>query len=353
MSSPAAVLIPALTLQRRLQPLDPRDRAHVQSCCCSLRAVASTPTFEMVLERMYERVGLDGLREHLEKAHGITIAKTSQLDVGVFRIDRADGDPLVARLFAAARPHAEAEADLAVLEYLQQVGFRAERPYAPAALSSYEGQSLLVTEFVKGVPKSKQPRYPIYRLGAMVGRLHRLDVPPSAERPAGALHHFAQGTIADELEAVGGWLASIESGVSSKAREGIETLRAAVGEADGGDGLPEALVHPDPVPKNAIFTAAGPILVDWTAAGRGPRLASMTLILRSSWAATPFMKGYARAVTLTAEERDRLSGLLLSRALIGLCFRVCREPKTATGAAKRLNALGRDSEAKADALLQL
>jgi hypothetical protein len=36
----------------------------------------------------------------------------------------------------------------------------------------------------------------------MIARLHTLEVPPGADRPAGALHHFADGTMADELRAI-------------------------------------------------------------------------------------------------------------------------------------------------------
>jgi hypothetical protein len=100
-----------------------------------------------------------------------------------------------------------------------------------------------------------------------------------------------------------------------------------------------------------IFTAKGPVLVDWTSAGRGPRLASMTLVLRSGWAAVPFMKGYSSKATLTEGERDRLGGLLFSRQLIDLVFRVCRDPESAVIRAKKLPALRRDSDAKARDIL--
>jgi len=100
--------------------------------------------------------------------------------------------------------------------------------------------------------------------------------------------------MTDELRAVAGWLDGIDPAqLPSGGDDAVETIRAAAAAADSGDGLPEALVHPDPVPKNVIFTAEGPILVDWTSAGRGPRLASMTLVLRSGWAAKPFLKGYS------------------------------------------------------------
>jgi Ser/Thr protein kinase RdoA (MazF antagonist) len=308
--------------------------------------------FDAVLQRMFERQGTDTLPGHLEKACGITIAKMTRLDVGVFRVDRSDvGAPLVARLFSAARPFVAAEADLAALRYLEEIGFPAERPVGDGALSSHQGQAVLVTGFVRQAPKAKRPAYPIVALGAMIGQLHGVAVPAGADRPAGALHHFAEGTMADELRAAAGWLESVEDRGPAGSAGAFDTIRAAVTAADGGDGLPEGFVHPDPVPKNVIFTADGPVLVDWTSAGRGPRLASMTLLLRSGWAAVPFMKGYTRKITLTGQERDRLAGLLFSRQLIDLVFRVCSDPESAVTRAKKLPALHRDSETKARDLL--
>jgi Ser/Thr protein kinase RdoA (MazF antagonist) len=303
---------------------------------------------------MYQRVGVDTLPAHLEATYGITITRTAQLDGGVFRVDRSDKKAsLVARLFSAARPYAAAEADLAVLRYLAEVGFPAERPFGDDALTRHEGQAVLVTEFVTQVAKAKRPAFPIVNLGASIGRLHGLAVPVGADRPAGALHHWAEGTMTDELRAVTGWLDSIQPRVPAGSADALDALRTAVATADGGDGLPEAFVHPDPVPKNAIFTAAGPVLVDWTSAGRGPRLASMTLMLKSGWAAVPFMKGYARVIQLTDDERDRFAGLLFSRRLIDLGFRVCCNPNSTVTAAKKLGALRRDSDAKARDLLEL
>ncbi len=315
-------------------------------------ATVKPSAFDSLLERMYQRTGVDTLPAHLEGAYGLTVRKVTRLDVGVFRLDRTDqGKPLVARMFSAARPYAAAEADLAVLHYLAEIGFPAERPFGDGTLTRHQDQAVLVTEFIKEAPKARRPPHPIIRLGAMVGRLHGLAVPAGADRPAGALHHFADGTMVDELRAAAGWLDSIEGQVPPGDGGALAALRAAVVDADGGDGLPEAFVHPDPVPKNVIFTAEGPVLVDWTSAGRGPRLASMTLVLRSGWAGVPFMKGYARKVTLIDEERDRLAGLLFSRALIDATFRVCGDPKTVPATAKRLGAIRRQSEERAAALL--
>jgi len=321
---------------------------------CRAMATAKPSAFDSLLERMYQRSGVDTLPAHLEQTYGITVTKVSQLDVGVFHVERADEEKsLVARLFSAARPYAAAEADLAMLRYLAEIGFPAEQPFTSGALTSHEGQAVLVTEFVKEAPKAKRPPYPIVRLGAMIGRLHSLAVPAAADRPAGALHHFAEGTMADELRAAAGWLDSVEAGVPSGGGDAFDTVRAAVAAADGGDGLPEGLVHPDPVPKNVVCTADGPVLVDWTSAGRGPRLASMTLVLISGWAAVPFMKGYTKTASLTDDERDRLAGLLFSRQLIDAVFRVCRDPKTVPATAKQLGAIRRKSQKKAHELLAI
>jgi Ser/Thr protein kinase RdoA (MazF antagonist) len=308
-------------------------------------------SFDALLKRMHERDGVGTLAGHLEARCGIPVAKMSQLDVGVFRVDRADrGVPLVARLFSKARPYSAAEADVAVLRHLAEVDFLAERPYGDQPLSTHEGQSLLLTGFVKQAPKAKRPPHPIVRLGATVARLHVMAVPEDADRPAGALHHFIEGTLTDELRAAAGWLDSIEDRRPTGSGEAFDVLRQALDGADGGDGLPEAFVHPDPVLKNVVFSTEGPVLIDWTSAGRGPRLASMTLILTSGWAAAPFLRGYSKVVTLTDEEWDRLGGLLFSRQLIRLAFRFCRDPGGSAVSAKKLSALRRDCEAKVEAL---
>lgn len=311
------------------------------------------PEFDAVLRRMFHRDGVHTLAAHLEQAHGIAVTKMTGLDVGVFKIDQNDGAPLVARLFSAARPYAAAQGDLTVLRHLARLGFPAERPMPGNPLTQHEGQAVLVTEFVKAAPKAKQPPHPIVRLGARIGRLHGLEVPHDADRPAGALHHFAEGTMSDELRAAASWLDAIGTQTQGATSDALAQLRAALDDADGGDGLPKALIHPDPVPKNTIFTTNGPVLVDWASAGRGSRLASMTLVLQSTWAAASFLKGYAKSVSLTAEERARLSGLLFSRGLIDRTFRVCRNPDTAPAAAKKLAPLRRERDKHARALLDL
>ena len=311
------------------------------------------PAFDATLARMYKRRGADTLPAHLKAAHGVAPGQVQQLDVGVFRVDRRPGTPVVARMFSARRAHDAVLGDLAVLEVLRAAEFPAERPFGPEPVSRHDGQSVLVTDFVRGVPESARPAGdPIVALGSLVARLH-LAVRPAgtADRPAGALHHYAEGTPADELRAAGRWLRDIEPRVAVADRDQLEVLRRALAGADDAAGLPEAFVHPDPVPKNAIFTSGGPVLVDWAGAGRGPRLASLALVLRSSWAGPRFMRGYAAAVELDAEERRRAPDLLMTRALIDIAFRVCREPGRISQQVKGLAAVRRRTEALAAAAL--
>jgi Ser/Thr protein kinase RdoA (MazF antagonist) len=313
----------------------------------------SAPSFDATLARMFRRQGVDTLPAHLEEVFGIAVTKAQQLDVGVFRVDRLQGTPMVARLFSARRAHAAVLGDLAVLEQLQAAEFPAERPFGPEPLSIHQGQSVLVTHFVRRAPRSLVPTAdPIVALGAVVGRLHRLALPTGAAgRPAGALHHYAEGAPADELSAARRWLRDIEPRVAVADRDQLDVLGRALAEADDATGLPEAFVHPDPVPKNTIFTRDGPVLVDWAGAGRGPRLASLALVLRSSWAGPRFMRGYATSVELDAEERGRAPDVLMTRALIDTAFRVCREPGKVRLQVKRLPAIRRQTAALAAAAL--
>jgi hypothetical protein len=42
-------------------------------------------------EQTFHRSGLDGLPAHLEGQYGIDVSELTELDVGVFRVDRRDG----------------------------------------------------------------------------------------------------------------------------------------------------------------------------------------------------------------------------------------------------------------------
>jgi Ser/Thr protein kinase RdoA (MazF antagonist) len=301
-------------------------------------------TFAETLHRMYTRTGLDDLPAHLGDVHGIDVAGITQLDGGVLKVDRHDGPPWVARVFAAGRPRAEAEGDAAVLRHAEAHAFPAERVAADEPVSVLHGQAVLVTEFIPSARKGAGGKLP-GGMGAFLGRLHTLPLPEGpARRPAGGLHHWTDGTRQDELHTAAGWLDQIERRVDPAHARCVERLRAALAEADGGDGLPEAFIHPDPVPKNIVSTTDGGRLVDWTGAGVGPRAVPFEWFLAWKTTAVRYAAAYTAVVPLTDEEWDRLPGIAWGRRLVNLTFRLGIDPSTAGTLAGRIGAARRESE---------
>src|SRR5580704_7532458 len=81
-------------------------------------------------ERMDHEPDADRLLAHLRNRYGIEPVAATKLSVHktyVFRVDRRDGDPWVARAFPPARLRAGVEGDAAILRFLQRQDFPAER----------------------------------------------------------------------------------------------------------------------------------------------------------------------------------------------------------------------------------
>jgi Ser/Thr protein kinase RdoA (MazF antagonist) len=135
--------------------------------------------------------------------------------------------------------------------------------------------------------------------------------------------------------------------VPDEERAAYAALRAEIDALDCGDGLPEALVHPDFVLANVVATAAGMVLVDWAAAGRGPRLWSLAFLLYAEAAkdlrrVDALLAGYRRHVTLSEEELGRLAAVARSRPLVLSAWSVCTgrtAPTQALAAAAQSTAL--------------
>src|SRR5215470_6866172 len=76
--------------------------------------------------RMHHEPVAERLLAHLQDRYGIDATTATQLSVHnthVFRIDRNDGEPWVARAFPPARPRAGVEGDAAILRYLERQGY--------------------------------------------------------------------------------------------------------------------------------------------------------------------------------------------------------------------------------------
>ena len=277
------------------------------------------PRIGTVIREVYHRPGADALPSHLQGHYGIRVTGTARLTEGVFRVDHDAGPPWVARIMLASRPVTRTEEDAGILRFLQRHDFPAERCAHPSPVTELDGRAVLVTGYLPGKQPSGSPS--VWRkLGGLLGRLHTLPAEPGpARRPAGALHHLPQfeGAPAEDLAAAAALLADLDGRVPPEHRQLYELINELMPEGDDARGLPEAFVHPDPVRNNVVVTPGGPVLLDWTGAGTGPRLASLAGLLHSAGPrhAAAALVGYREHIELTAEELGRLEGVLWIRIL--------------------------------------
>jgi hypothetical protein len=288
------------------------------------------PDLDGYIQETFHRVGGDSLPVHLESRYGIRVASTTALDVGVVRIDRRDGPSWVARVFPAARPVAAAEGDARILQGLERQGFPAERCATADPVSVHEGQAVLVTTLVPGArPEGRGRTFGV--LGALLGALHaRSRAAGVTLRPGGAWHHLvAEGGPQDEIDAAISLLDATRGRVPAADVALHAALREELQRADGCDGLPQALIHPDFVPVNAVRTPEDSlVMVDWTGAGRGPRLWSLAFLL---WAAgvrdlrlvDVAVSHYRRHIQPEPQELARLAAAMRTRPLVLDCWAFC------------------------------
>ena len=284
--------------------------------------VAEPPASRMIQPRS----GRDTLPAHLEARYGIQVGRLTELDLGVYRVGRRDGPDWVTRVFAADRPVAAAEGDAALLRRLEQQEFPAERCAAQEPVSVHEGQGVLVTSYVEGT-RADGSRRTFGRLGELLGRLHAL--PSDHVRDGGGWHHLVhQGSPAGEIAAARSLLDAAAPGLPADQEPLLAALGAELDRADGCAGLPQALIHPDFVPANTIAASdGGLVLVDWTGAGRGPRLCPLAFLLWAAGCGGPSrldaaVAAYREHVTPSDEELARLAGAIWARPLILACWTV-------------------------------
>jgi len=276
---------------------------------------------------MLEPPRADGLARHLEDRYGVPVAALVPLDVGVFRVDRRDGSRWVARVFPPERPLAGVYEDAAILSGLERAGFPAERGADPEPVSEFLGQGVLVTGFLEDHGPLGPGRSAAI-LGAMLGRLH--THPATGLRPGGAWHHLSfAGSPRQEIAAAAELLDDHLPHVGVRELASFDRLRDEVARTDDCHDLPHSFVHPDFVPANAIPTAEGRLaIVDWTGAGRGPRLWSLGFLL---WAAGArdlrfvdlVVSRYRRSIELQAAELDRLDSAIRGRPVMLEAWSVC------------------------------
>jgi Ser/Thr protein kinase RdoA (MazF antagonist) len=286
--------------------------------------------------RMHHEPVPERLLAHLRDRYGIDAVSATRLSAHktyVFRIDRKDGSPWIARAFPPARPRAGAEGDAAILGFLERWDYPAERLAVDDAVSDFEGSAVLVTRFVDGgrLPDSAAK---FAMMGELLGRLHALPHDKSTDRPGGASGEDPrrEGTPRQDLLAALSFLDAVETKVAAAERTRFERLRDKVRSADDGHGLPEALLHGNLLhaPDHAVLTDQGPVAINWKASGRGPRLADFAYLIWGTGSWNPrrpnqeridaAVDAYRRHVEPSEEELDRLEAVMYIRTLYLTCF---------------------------------
>ncbi|MGH3252072.1 MAG: phosphotransferase enzyme family protein [Trebonia sp.] len=286
--------------------------------------------------RMNHEPVAERLLAHLRDRHGINPIAATKLSVHktyVFRIDRHDGSPWVARAFPPARPRAGVEGDAAILGFLERQGYPAERLATGDAVSDFDGSAVLVTRFVDGV-RLPDGAEKFAMMGELLGRLHALPYSDSARRPGGASGEdpSREGTPRQDLLAALSFLDAVDTKVAAAERERFERLRDQVRSADDGHGLPEALLHGNLLhaPEHAVLSERGPVAINWKASGRGPRLADFAYLMWGAGSWNPrrpnqewidaAVSAYRRHIEPTDDELGRLEAVMYIRTLYLACF---------------------------------
>jgi Ser/Thr protein kinase RdoA (MazF antagonist) len=286
--------------------------------------------------RMDHEPVAEQLLAHLRDHYGIDPVAATKLSVHktyVFRVDRNDGEPWVARAFPPARPRGSVEGDAAILRFLERQGYPAERLAVDDAVSDFDGSAVLVTRFVEGT-QLPGGAAKFAMMGELLGRLHALPYDDSVSRPGGASGEdpSREGTPRQDLLAALSFLDAVDTKVAAGERGRFERLRDKVRSADDGHGLPEGLLHGNLLhaPDHAVLSEDGPVAINWKASGRGPRLADFAYLIWGTGSWNPrrpdqeridaAVSAYRRHLELTGEELDRLEAVMYIRTLYLTCF---------------------------------
>jgi hypothetical protein len=188
--------------------------------------------------RMHHEPVAERLVAHLNDRYGIDATAATKLSVHntyVFRVDRREGDPWVARAYPPARPRAGVDGDAAILRFLAQQDYPAERLAVDDAVSDFEGSAVLVTQFV---PSTELPEGPekMAIMADLLGRLHALPLDEATARPGGSSGEdpSREGRPRQDLLAALSFLDSVDTKVPPAERELFERQRERVRSAGGG-----------------------------------------------------------------------------------------------------------------------
>jgi len=285
---------------------------------------------EGVGARMHHEPVAEQLLSHLRDRYRIDARAATKLSVHntyVFRIDRSDGEPWIARAFPPARPKVGVEGDAAILRYLEQHGYPAERLAVDDAVSDLEGSAVLVTKFINGEPLPDGSEK-MAMMADLLGRLHSLPFDESINRPGGASGEDPrrEGSPRQDLLAALSFLDAVDVKVAPADRARFEQLRDQVRSADDADGLPQGLLHGNlpHAPDHALLTDEGPVAFNWKASGIGPRIAELAWLICCTWGDAQSIEAavnaYRHHIDVTEQELDRFEAVLYIRPLYLTAF---------------------------------
>jgi Phosphotransferase enzyme family len=265
---------------------------------------------------------------------GQPLSLHSELDVDVYRLhcsgDGPGGSDLVVRVFGPAVARATVDAAAHVLQKLAGTRFPAERcPSADPVVALGGDRHVLVTEYVEPSPAPG----PGFILAWCAGLLSRLATRSAEDLPAGGGWHRLGPTPALEIDQA----LFLGGEVGPSVAELVDTLA----EADDGAGLPEALIHADLTPPNAVPRGdQAPVIIDWIGVGRGPRIWPLAFLLYVAGpaGAPRVLDRYAGSVPLSGEEHTRLPTVMITRPLTLDLWSVANERRTARQAITRYRA---------------
>ena len=275
------------------------------------------------MRAVYGPRGAEDIATHLSASYGVEVSGTEPLDNGVFRVERADQEDWVARVFLPERGESRVRHDADLLRTLENEGLPAERLAAEEPVTLMGDRPVLVTRFIPGKNPGKSKR-DLVAVADTLGRLLTL-APPSTD-PGGSLHHVPgyEGLPSEDLRLAADLLDDLDPADVGKGREVFAALREVVEGADDLSDLPRGLIHPDPAAVNQILSADKTVqLIDWSGAGVGPRLYSIAQVLDQSATAkghdrtklAAAVAAFSAHVTLTEDEVTRLGAASRIRIL--------------------------------------
>jgi Ser/Thr protein kinase RdoA (MazF antagonist) len=288
---------------------------------------------------MTTSAAVERLPAHLERTYRVGVSRLTPLEPWApehaQRADLDDGRAWVVRLHPPSRPRAEVEGDAELLRYLEQHDYPAERLVDDGdgpvtTLDDPDEHTILLTHLIPGQNCRGETRPVVMAgIGELLGRLHALPLPADGAvcREAGGWHHLstAGGGRRADADAILPRLDEKAAQLPPGQQDDARRLRDAVVSIDDCTDLPHALINIDFGGPNIMRTPTGELhAVDWTGAGRGPRVLSMTGLCTEGGAPhvlEPYVEGYLRhASRLSAEELDRLPAALALHSFFLDCW---------------------------------